>query len=244
MTDRVILVPGFWLGAWAWDEVADDLRRRDIDVLALTLPGLDPADPNRLAATLDTQAEAIVAAVPAGERAVLVAHSGGGAAAYRATDLEPTRFRRAIYVDSSPLPDGFVLNPDLAPDAAEVALPSWSELTEAGNSLLDLDDAMLSRFREHAVSEPARVAGGRLTLHDPARLTVPTTVVCNSFPSTVVQQMRDAGTAPMFAELARIDAEYVDLPTGHWPMWSKPKELAELIATVAQRRTTGRADAR
>jgi hypothetical protein len=35
----IILVPGFWLGAWAWDEVASDLRAAGHDVTALTLPG-------------------------------------------------------------------------------------------------------------------------------------------------------------------------------------------------------------
>ena len=36
----IILVPGFWLGAWAWDDVAGRLRADGHDVTALTLPGL------------------------------------------------------------------------------------------------------------------------------------------------------------------------------------------------------------
>jgi hypothetical protein len=27
---------------------------------------------------------------------------------------------------------------------------------------------------------------------------------------------------------------WVDLPTSHWPMWSRPKELAEIIGDVAK----------
>jgi hypothetical protein len=30
------------------------------------------------------------------------------------------------------------------------------------------------------------------------------------------------------------DVTYVDLPTSHWPMWSRPKELAAIIGDVAQ----------
>jgi hypothetical protein len=30
------------------------------------------------------------------------------------------------------------------------------------------------------------------------------------------------------------NVEYVDLPTSHWPMWSKPRELAEIIGNVAK----------
>jgi hypothetical protein len=33
------------------------------------------------------------------------------------------------------------------------------------------------------------------------------------------------------AELRNVT--YVDLPTSHWPMWSRPKELAAVIGDVA-----------
>ena len=33
----IILVPGFWLGAWAWDEVVAQLRADGHDVTAITL---------------------------------------------------------------------------------------------------------------------------------------------------------------------------------------------------------------
>ena len=36
-----------------------------------------------------------------------------------------------------------------------------------------------------------------------------------------------------FAELRNIT--WVDLPTSHWPMWSRPQELAEIIGDVARR---------
>ncbi|MEV6100259.1 alpha/beta hydrolase [Nocardia sp. NPDC051981] len=230
---RILLVPGFWLGAWAWEEVAGQLRSRGDEVEALTLPGLDPADPERLSATLETQARAIVAAGREGD--VLVAHSGAGAVAYMATDLAPELFSRVVYADSAPMPEGFVLNPALG-DAAEFPLPdTWAEVEAMGNSLAGLDEAMLARFRERAVPVPAGVAGRPVTLGDSAaRLKVPTTVICCSFPSELVQQLRDAGEPPLFRELRNIDAEYVDLPTGHWPMWSKPEELAELIHETAQ----------
>ncbi|MFD8250037.1 alpha/beta fold hydrolase [Nocardia sp. NPDC059691] len=236
MATRILLAPGFWLGAWAWDEVAPDLRRRGNEVVALTLPGLDEADPDRLSATLESQAQAIVDAVPEGETVVLVAHSGGAAPAYLAIDRAPELFRRAIYVDSAPLPNGFVINSALDVAVREWILPEWPELEAAGNSLAGLDEAALARFRERAVSEPTSVAAAPLRLSDSdARLSVPATVICSSMTADVVEKLRDNGETPLFAELARIDAEYVDLPTGHWPMWSKPKELTELIHAIANR---------
>jgi len=35
-----VLVPGAWLGAWAWSEVAAELRLRGHDVRPVTLTGL------------------------------------------------------------------------------------------------------------------------------------------------------------------------------------------------------------
>lgn len=32
---------------------------------------------------------------------------------------------------------------------------------------------------------------------------------------------------------------WVDLPTSHWPMWSKPKELARIIGDVAEDHAVG-----
>ena len=61
---------------------------------------------------------------------------------------------------------------------------------------------------------------------------MPATVVCCSIPSAVVAQATDQ---PMFAPLQDLtDVTYVDLPTGHWPMWSKPEELATVIEEVAR----------
>ena len=72
----IILVPGFWLGAWAWDEVADLLRADDHHVTALTLPGLESADADRSSVSLNDHVEAIAEAVrSAGRPAVLAVHT-------------------------------------------------------------------------------------------------------------------------------------------------------------------------
>ena len=64
----IILVPGFWLGAWAWDEVAGLLRADGHDVTAMTLPGLDSVDTDRSTITLSDHIDAISMAVEAAGR--------------------------------------------------------------------------------------------------------------------------------------------------------------------------------
>ena len=64
----IVLVPGFWLGAWAWDEVAAPLRADGHEVTALTLPGLESADADRSSITLADHVDAICDAVTAAGR--------------------------------------------------------------------------------------------------------------------------------------------------------------------------------
>src|SRR2546429_6647964 len=61
----IVLVPGFWIGAWAWDEVAAALRADGHKVTALTLPGLDSADTDRSKVTMSDHVDAICEAVRA-----------------------------------------------------------------------------------------------------------------------------------------------------------------------------------
>ncbi|HEX2428013.1 MAG TPA: alpha/beta fold hydrolase, partial [Gaiellaceae bacterium] len=70
MAAPIVLVPGFWLGAWAWDEVAAGLRERGHQVTALTLPGLDSVDTDRSSITATDHLEAITDAVRAAGRPV------------------------------------------------------------------------------------------------------------------------------------------------------------------------------
>ncbi|MET0468383.1 MAG: alpha/beta hydrolase, partial [Aeromicrobium sp.] len=70
---------------------------------------------------------------------------------------------------------------------------------------------------------------------DERRLDVPATIICCEFPSQV---LRDAIQAeePWVAEVARLrHVEYVDLPTGHWPQFTKPVELGRLIVEALDR---------
>src|SRR4026208_551652 len=99
-TPPIILVPGFWLGAWAWDEVAGALRADGHDVTAITLPGLQSAAPDPSSHTLSDHVDAICAAVEAaGPEVVLAVHSASGFSGYAATDRIPERDARMAYLD-------------------------------------------------------------------------------------------------------------------------------------------------
>lgn len=222
---HAVLVPGFWLGAWAWDDVVPVLRAAGIEPHALTLPGLDPAAP-LAGATFDDHVQAVLDAVHACDGPVaLVAHSGGALVAQVAIDREPDAVRRVVYVDSGPLLPGLALEP--AGDG-DVPMPSWDDLAAVGTSAEGLDDAARADFRARAVPQPGAVARAVVDVRDPRRLEVPATFVCTSLPSPLLLQLAASGQMPT-EMLALTDARYVDLPTGHWPMLSRPADLGRVL---------------
>jgi len=232
-TTHVVLVPGFWLGAWAWDALLEPLRGAGLDPVPVTLPGLNPDD-ERASVTRADHVGAVTDLLDTlpGE-VVLVGHSGGGPVIGEALDRRPDRVRRAVFVDTGPLEDGAALNADLPPAVTEVPLPSWSEFAEQGSSIEGLDEAALADFRSRAVPHPARVAREAVRVGDPRRFDVPVTAICTSLPSQMLRTMVDGGP-PLHTELGRFDVTYVDVPTGHWPMFSRPADLAAELVRAAR----------
>lgn len=230
----VVLVPGHWLGAWAWDAVAALLRDRGHHVAPVTLPGLDPGDPDRASRTVADQAgflQSQVASAASGEaRPVLVVHSGAGYPASVLLDRDPGAVARIVYVDSGPAADGSAVDPAFPVTADEHALPPFEQL----NASLDgLSEADLARFRARAVPEPGPVMREPVLLSNDKRRDVPSTIIACSYPSEVMMRMARDGH-PMMAEVATLrDLQVVDLPTGHWPTWSRPADLAAAISAAA-----------
>jgi pimeloyl-ACP methyl ester carboxylesterase len=234
-TEAIVLVPGFWLGAWAWDEVAAALRADGHDVTAVTLPGLESADADRSAITLSDHVEAICEAVTAAGRPVVLAvHSGAGAPGYAVSDRIPEQIAAMVYVDTGPAKGA--LDPDF--DGVEKPLPSREELAE-GENLDGLSEEQLETFRQRAVPEPGAALREAAELTNDARLDVPSTVVCTGYTSEQYKDAVKEGYA-FVAGLAELrDVTYVDLPTSHWPMWSRPRELAGIIGDVAKAHAPG-----
>lgn len=224
----IILVPGFWLGAWAWDDVVGALRADGHDVTALTLRGLESADVNRSAITLSDHVDAICDAVRAADaRVVLAVHSASGFSGYAASDRVPERIAAMVYVDTAPgkgaLDAGF--------EGVEKPL-DWKSIEEEEN-VDGLSEEQKETFRQRAVPTPGGVIREVVDLTNDARLDIPSTIICTGYTS---EQYKDA-VKEGYAWLAGIpelrNVTWIDLPTSHWPMWSRPKELASIIGEVA-----------
>jgi pimeloyl-ACP methyl ester carboxylesterase len=227
----IILVPGFWLGAWAWDEVADTLREAGHDVTAITLPGLESKDADRSRITLSHHVDAIVDAVEAADRpVVLVVHSASGFSGYAASDRVPERIAAMVYVDTAPGKGA------LDPEFTDAEKPlDWASIEEEEN-LDGLSEEQKETFRQRAVPVPGGVLREVVELTNDARRDIPSTLVCTGYTAEAYQTY--AREHPEWAFLAGIpelrNTTWVDLPTSHWPMWSRPRELAAIIGEVAR----------
>ncbi|WP_395640221.1 alpha/beta fold hydrolase [Pseudolysinimonas sp.] len=221
----VILIPGFWLDATAWDDIVPALRAAGHEPKALTLPGLVPADPE---VGLRDQIDFVVDEVDAvAGPVVLVGHSGGGAVAHGVVDARPDRIAKVIYVDAGPLRDGGVINDEFEAEDGMVPLPN--KMVFDDETVADMDDAIWAAFAARALPVPEKVATEKQVLSDPRRYDVPVTVITSEMSEATLRELMAAGH-PYVAELAAVKhAEIVELPTGHWPMFTKPAELAALI---------------
>jgi pimeloyl-ACP methyl ester carboxylesterase len=225
---QVILIPGFWLDASAWDEVVPAVRAAGHDPLPITPPGLVPADPT---VGLRDQIAFVVDLVDAAAGpVVLVGHSGGGAVAHGVVDARPDRVAKVVYVDAGPLGDGGVINDGFDAVDGMVTLPDRAAFDD--ESLVDMDPRVWAAFAARAIPIPEKVATERQVLSDPRRYDVPVTIITSELSEATLRELI-AAKHPYVAELAAVKHyEIVELPTGHWPMFTKPAELAQKIVAA------------
>ena len=233
----IILVPGFWLGAWAWDEVAELLRADGHEVTAITLPGQASKDEDRSGITFEDHVATIIDAIESADRPVVLAvHSASGFSGYAASDRVPDRIAAMVYVDTAPG------KPPLDPDAEGDKPMVWEEI-EAEENLDGLSDEQKATFRERAVPVPGGILRGQYEFTNDARRDIPSTVIATGYTAADYQKYASEPPVPSF--LAGIpelrNVTWIDLPTSHWPMWSKPADTAGIIGEVATAAGTGAA---
>jgi pimeloyl-ACP methyl ester carboxylesterase len=234
-TTPIILVPGFWLGAWAWDEVASLLRADGHDVTALTLPGLESKDADRSSISFDDHVDAICAAIEAAKAPVVLAlHSATGFSGYAASDRVPDRIAAIVYVDTAPGKGA------LDPSFEGVEKPMVWEEIEAEENLDGLTEAQLATFRERAVPVPASLIREGHEFTNDARRDIPSTIIATGY--SAEDYRRYAREHPDWVFLAGLgelrNVTWIDLPTSHWPMWSRPADIARIIGDVARGAST------
>jgi pimeloyl-ACP methyl ester carboxylesterase len=230
-----VLVPGAWLGAWAWDEVAERLHAEGHGVYPVTLTGL--AERHQDGSAQTAQAQHVADIVGVVERddltdVVVVGHSYSGIPAGQAAGAIGDRLRHLVFLDSNipvegqSFADGWSVEGRawLAGQLAESG-GFWPPLTAEDYAGQDLTDEQIATIVERSTPHPGRA------ITEPAALPRP----ISELPTTYVKCLMDGATPSGVVQehLASPSWTLTELDTGHWPMFSKPAELAAVLLSVS-----------
>ncbi|MEU3901077.1 alpha/beta hydrolase [Streptomyces sp. NPDC045251] len=223
----ILLIGGLWLDGSAWDRVVPALESLGHRPVPLTLPGQGAGDAS---ATLDDQLAAVLDAVDAAPgRPLVVGHSAACTLAWLAADRRPGKVAGVALIGGVPTVDGQPYADFFEVRDGVMPFPGWGPFQ--GADAADLDDAARQRLAAAAIPVPAGVARGVVRLTDERRFGVPVVLVCPEFTPARAKAWIDAGDVP---ELARAEhVGFADIDSGHWPMVSRPVELARVLASAA-----------
>ncbi len=223
----MLLIGGLWLDGSAWDRVVPALEALGHRPVPLTLPGQGVGDAS---ATLDDQLAAVLDAVDAAPgRPMVVGHSAACTLAWLAADRRPQKVAGLALIGGVPTVDGQPYADFFEVRDGVMPFPGWGPFQ--GSDAADLDDRARQQFAAGAIPVPAGVARGVVRLTDERRFGVPVVVVCPEFTPAQAQAWIDAGEVPELARAERLD--FADIDSGHWPMVSRPTELARVLAAAA-----------
>ena len=229
----IILIPGLWLDASSWEDVTPALERAGHRTHPLSLPGLgEPASASAGIGIADWIAAAVAAVDAAPGEVVVVGHSGGGNVAWGVADARPDRVRRVVFVDAVPPPAGTGISEFTVVDGV-VPFPGWDFFPE--EDAHDLDEPTRARTAPLTRSVPARVPTDGITLENPDRYHVPVTLLMGGLDQPTFEGMIEQW-GPYAEEYRAIqDAEVVRIGSGHWPQFSVPERLSELLVAAVDR---------
>ncbi|WP_424935685.1 MULTISPECIES: alpha/beta fold hydrolase [Bacteria] len=229
----VILVPGLWLDADSWTPVLPALQAAGHRPRPLTLPGVgEPASASAGIGIDDWVAEVVRAVDAAAQPVVLVGHSGGGNVVWGAADARPDNVRRLVFVDTVPPPSEHGIGEFTTVDGV-IPFPGWDSFDAP--DVADLDDAARARTTSLLHSIPARVPTDPLTLTDPRRYDVPVTLLMGTLTKDELDEYLAQWGAYGEEYRAIRDVEVVRIGSGHWPQFSVPGRLAELLVSAIDR---------
>lgn len=240
----IVLVGGAWLGGWAWDGVARRLRQAGHDVYPVTLTGLgERKHLARPEVGLETHISDIVNLIEVEDLrdVFLVGHSYAGVPVTGAADRVAARIAGVVYVDTGPIPadTAFIEFDPTSRESLERKVTrdgdGWLVPTMSREELIaaipDLEPERVGAIQARMTPQPFATYTEPLRLANPARAALPKVAILNSFPEVAVREMIAAGH-PIGVMLSGPEWRFVELPTSHWPMFSRPAELATVLGEL------------
>ena len=141
-----------------------------------------------------------------------------------------------VYVDTGPLSNGLAINPNIPEVDGALSLPAWDFFEP--DELVGLTPQLLANCRAKAVPEPAAVASDVQVLTDSRRFDIASVIITSTLTPEQLLDYAHQGSS-FYAELLKLTKltklSVVALPTGHWPQFSRPDDLAEAVVAALAR---------
>lgn len=228
---QFVLVPGAWLGSWAWRDVTRRLDREGHSAYPVTLTGM--GDRVHLASKevgMDTATQDVLNVIKYAELEdlVLVGHSFAGKVAAAVADRAHDKVRKVIYVDAF-RPErvrtpqgGFDPSGEFGPlPAGRLGIPLTEEIV--GRIGKDVQGPHLARMLALATPWLAKLATDPITLSTKYDQ-IPEAYVFCSLSGDPIDEI-------IAGKWGTLVGPHRVIETGHWPMITKPEELVrDLIA--------------
>jgi pimeloyl-ACP methyl ester carboxylesterase len=228
------LIPGAWLGAWAWKKVVPLFEEAGHEAYPVTLTGM--GDRVHLASRevgMETATQDVLNVIEYNDldNFVLVGHSFAGKVAAAVADRAHERVKRVIYLDS--FRPKKVRTPQGSGDPAEEfgPLPPGSFTVPLTEKIVDqIGSDVKGRNRRWMMSKatpwPIKLATDPITLSPNVDHVKNAYVFC-----TLTGDPVDEIIAGKWGKL---DGPYKVIETGHWPMITKPRELVDDLLALAR----------
>jgi len=231
---KFVLVPGAWLGAWAWTKMVPFLEDGGHEAYPVTLTGM--GDRVHLATKdvgMETAIQDVLNVISFNDLDdfVLVGHSFAGKVAAAVADRAHEKVRRVIYLDSF-RPER-VRTPQGSFDPSEEfgALPPGAFAAPLTDEIVDrIGKDVIGQDRKWMMSKatpwPVKLAKDPITLSENIEGVESAYVFC-----TLTGDPVDEIIAGKWGKL---EGPYKVIETGHWPMITKPEELAGDLTSLAK----------
>ena len=231
---RFVLVPGAWLGAWAWKGVISLLEKEGHHTYPVTLTGM--GERVHLATKevgMDIAIEDVLNVIKYNDLNdfVMVGHSFAGKVAAAVADRANDKVRKIVYVDA--FRPEIVTEPQGGFDPTREFGPP-----PRGGYAIPLTDEIIDRIGKDVVGKDRK----RMM-----SLATPWPIKLAKDPITLSKKYDKAKEAYVFCSLSgdpvdeiiagkwgKLNGPYKVIETGHWPMITKPEGLAKDLVFLAK----------